>query len=154
MIVNVALTNSAGTLGGKTSYNIGTSGGNGTVTLTDLAVSTAGSGNRLLAWVGAATQPVAGAQLWLDANDPATLSLNGATVSAWNNKASGGSALMQATAANQPTLTAGALSGKPVLTFNGTSTALASYASAYGNSGNQMTYFIVTRLANNGAAWR
>ena len=57
--------------------------------------------------------------LWLDAEDTSTITLNGATVSQWADKSGNGRNAAQATAASQPTYTAGGLNGKPVLTFDG-----------------------------------
>jgi hypothetical protein len=57
--------------------------------------------------------------LWLDADDAATITLNGSTVSQWNDKSGNARNVSQATSANQPTRTASGLNGKPVLTFDG-----------------------------------
>ena len=57
--------------------------------------------------------------LWLDADDVATISLNGSTVSQWDDKSGNDRHASQATAANQPEYTSSGLNGKPVLTFNG-----------------------------------
>ncbi|OBQ32885.1 MAG: hypothetical protein AN487_21545, partial [Anabaena sp. CRKS33] len=57
--------------------------------------------------------------LWLDAEDAASITLNGSTVSQWNDKSGNARNVSQATAANQPTLTTSGLNGKPVLTFDG-----------------------------------
>jgi hypothetical protein len=57
--------------------------------------------------------------LWLDAGDASTITLNGSTVSQWNDKSGNGRNASQATAANQPTYTPSGLNGKPVLTFDG-----------------------------------
>jgi hypothetical protein len=59
--------------------------------------------------------------LWLDAEDASTITLNGSTVSQWNDKSGNGRNATQATAASQPTYTASAINGKPGLTWNGTS---------------------------------
>ncbi len=59
-------------------------------------------------------------QLWLDADDATTITLNGATVSEWRDKSGNARHATQITAASQPTRTAAALNGKPVLTFDGT----------------------------------
>lgn len=47
---------------------------------------------------------IAGLQLWLDASDSSTMTMNGTTVSEWRSKA-GTIALTQSTASAQPTLT-------------------------------------------------
>ena len=57
--------------------------------------------------------------LWLDADDASTITLNGSTVSQWDDKSGNGRNVSQATAANQPTYTLNGLNGKPVLTFDG-----------------------------------
>jgi hypothetical protein len=57
--------------------------------------------------------------LWLDAEDAASITLNGSTVSQWNDKSGNARNASQATAANQPTRTLNGLNGKPVLTFDG-----------------------------------
>lgn len=62
--------------------------------------------------------------LWLDAEDAASITLNGSTVSQWNDKSGNGRNVSQATAANQPNYTASGLNGKPVITFDGTNDAL------------------------------
>ena len=69
------------------------------------------------AWTPAALGPALA--LWLDADDASTITLNGSTVSQWNDKSGNSRNVSQATAANQPTLTASGLNGKPVLTFDG-----------------------------------
>ena len=57
--------------------------------------------------------------LWLDAADSSTITLNGSTVSQWNDKSGNARHASQPTAANQPTYTANGLNGKPVVTFDG-----------------------------------
>lgn len=69
--------------------------------------------------------------LWLDADDAATITLNGTTVSQWNDKSGNGRNVTQAVAANQPTYTATGLNGKPVLTFNGTNSFM-TFQTAFG----------------------
>lgn len=57
--------------------------------------------------------------LWLDAEDAASITLNGATVSQWSDKSGNNRNATQATAANQPTWTASGLNNKPVVRFDG-----------------------------------
>lgn len=59
------------------------------------------------------------ASVWLDAEDTTTITLNGATVSQWNDKSGNARNVSQATAADQPTYSATGLNGKPILTFDG-----------------------------------
>ena len=60
--------------------------------------------------------------LWLDAEDTASITLNGSNVAQWDDKSGNGRNFSQGTAASQPTYNATALSGKPALVFNGSST--------------------------------
>lgn len=60
-----------------------------------------------------------GLALWLDAADASTITLNGSTVSQWNDKSGNNRHASQATAANQPTRTLNGLGGRTVLTFDG-----------------------------------
>lgn len=53
--------------------------------------------------------------LWLDAEDAASITLNGSTVSQWNDKSGNGRNVSQATAALQPTYSATGMLGKPTL---------------------------------------
>jgi hypothetical protein len=64
--------------------------------------------------------------LWLDADDAATITLNGSTVSQCNDKSGNNRHAFQATAANQPTYTPSGLNGKPVITFDGVNDFLSS----------------------------
>jgi hypothetical protein len=57
--------------------------------------------------------------LWLDAADASTVTLNGSTVSQWNDKSGNSRHVSQATAAQQPTWNATGLNSKPTLVFDG-----------------------------------
>lgn len=54
--------------------------------------------------------------LWLDAEDASTITLNGNTVSQWDDKSGNGRHASQAVAATQPTYTAAGLNSKNVVT--------------------------------------
>lgn len=69
------------------------------------------------AWTPAALG--ASLALWLDANDASTITLNGSTVSQWNDKSGNARHANQAVAANQPAYTTAGLNGNNVLTFDG-----------------------------------
>lgn len=58
--------------------------------------------------------------LWLDAEDATSITLNGSTISQWNDKSGNGRNASQATAANQPTYSATGMLGKPAVVFDGT----------------------------------
>lgn len=72
--------------------------------------------------VSAAFDPrnISGLRLWLDAADAASVTLNGSTVSAINDKSGNGRHATQATAISQPTFTANGLNSRSVLSFIGT----------------------------------
>lgn len=62
---------------------------------------------------------LSGLALWLDAADASTITLNGSTVSQWNDKSGNNRNVTQATAANQPTYNSAQFNGKPTLRFDG-----------------------------------
>lgn len=53
--------------------------------------------------------------LWLDADDASTITLNGSTVSQWDDKSGNGFNFTQAIAANQPAYVTNQLNGKPIV---------------------------------------
>ena len=57
--------------------------------------------------------------LWLDADDYLTLTLDGSTVSQWNDKSGNGRNATQAIVANQPTYIAEGLNGKGIIDWDG-----------------------------------
>ena len=73
--------------------------------------------NGTSAWTPAALGPALA--MWLDAADASTITLNGSTVSQWNDKSGNARHASQATAANQPTRTLNGLGGRTVITFDG-----------------------------------
>ena len=81
-------------------------------------------------------------ELWLDANDSATITLNGSTVSQWDDKSGNNYHVSQGTASNQPTLTSGVLNSKNVLRFDGNDWLDNLVATPVGGSTNR-TIFIV-----------
>lgn len=62
-------------------------------------------------------------ELWLDADDALTITLDGSTVSQWDDKSGNGHNAIQATATARPALTASAQNSKDVLTFSPVATA-------------------------------
>jgi hypothetical protein len=62
--------------------------------------------------------------LWLDAADVSTITLNGSTVSQWNDKSGNNRHVSQATTGQQPTWNATGLNSKPILTFDGSNDVL------------------------------
>jgi len=85
--------------------------------------------------------------LWLDADDASTITLNGSTVSQWNDKSGNSRNATQATAASQPTYSATGLNGKPVLQFDGVSDFLSAGAVSLQNTG--LNVFVVGDYTDN-----
>ena len=56
---------------------------------------------------------VPGCQLWFDAADSSTITLNGSTVSSWRDKSMNGYSVSQSTSGNQPTYATNLLNGLP-----------------------------------------
>jgi hypothetical protein len=90
--------------------------------------------------------------LWLDADDASTITLNGSTVSQWNDKSGNKRNVSRATAANQPTYTASGLNGKPVITFDGTNDSLINASAGLMRAVSGATSVIVMSRAANLAA--
>jgi len=67
---------------------------------------------------------IAGLQLWLDANDAATITQASGAVSQWNDKSGNTRHFTQATGANQPITGTRTINGKNALDFDGTNDAL------------------------------
>ena len=66
--------------------------------------------------------------LWLDAEDAASITLNGSTVSQWDDKSGNDRHATQSTAANQPAYNTSAINGKPaVVTVNNVALYVASW---------------------------
>jgi hypothetical protein len=82
--------------------------------------------------------------LWLDAADASTITLNGSTVSQWNDKSGNGRHASQATAANQPFYDLVGGNGKPILDFDGVNDSL-DLASTFGASTANLNVFTAAR---------
>ena len=59
-------------------------------------------------------------ELWLDADDPETITLNGADVSQWDDKSINARHVDKTVAAEQPFLEVAGQNGKDVIAFDGT----------------------------------
>ena len=73
---------------------------------------------------GPTSLPLQNVELWLDADESTTVTHSSNAVSQWKDKSGKDNHASQSTAANQPTLTASGLNGKPVITFDGTNDSL------------------------------
>jgi hypothetical protein len=89
--------------------------------------------------------------VWLDAADTSRITLNGTTVSQWDDKSGNGRHVSQANATQQPAFTANALSNKPVLTFDGVNDTLRR-ASAGLTGLSSVSMFVVMRYITGGAS--
>lgn len=95
--------------------------------------------------VSAAFSPsdISGLQLWLDADDSDTITLNGSTVSQWNDKSGNDYNVSQGTASNQPTYQSAVLNSKSVVRFDGTNDRLFNTTAQPVSGSNNRTIFIV-----------
>ena len=75
-------------------------------------------------YYGPTSLPFDNIKLWLDADESTTITHSSNSVSQWKDKSGKGNHAEQSTAANQPTLTASGLNGKPVITFDGSNDSL------------------------------
>jgi hypothetical protein len=121
------------TIGGGLTYTSSTSGGYTTVQFT------AGTDTIEFFWN---PKTYSGLELWLDSNDSETITLNGGTVSQWDDKSGNDYHVSQGTASNQPALTSNVLNGRDVLRFDGGDWLENLVATPVGGSTNR-TIFIV-----------
>ncbi len=85
--------------------------------------------------------------LFLDANNPAgnqTQPSNGSALATWVDLSSKNNSVTQATGAAQPIYTTGAINGKPVIAFNGTSHYLSSSTAFAGITSNVTIIFVAS----------
>lgn len=95
---------------------------------------------------------IAGLQLWLDADDSDTITLNGSTVSQWDDKSGNDYHVTQSTASYQPTYNTAQLNGKNVVTFDGSDDHILNDSVASVASGNDVpiTMFVVFKQLSSG----
>lgn len=84
--------------------------------------------------------------LWLDADSPSTITLNGSTVSQWSDKSGNGRHATQATATNQPTYVSSAINAKPALSFDGTNDFLNLTDGTVPTGNTNYSMFVVQRI--------
>lgn len=82
--------------------------------------------------------------LWLDADSPSSITLNGSTVSQWNDKSGNERHATQATGANQPTYGATLINGKAALSFDGINDSLSSAATSISFSTSASIFMVAT----------
>ena len=123
------------TIGGGLTYTSSTSGGYTTVQFT--------AGTDTISFSSFNPASISGLQLWLDADDSETITLNGSTVSQWDDKSGNNYHVSQATASNQPTFTASALNSKSVVRFDGVNDGLINTGDTPVGGSTNRTVFIV-----------
>lgn len=86
--------------------------------------------------------------LWLDANDSSTITLNGSTVSQWNDKSGNDRHVVQASSTSQPTYNATGFNNKPTIDFDGSNDFLKN--SSYQPSGALSCFVVFNRDTTSG----
>jgi hypothetical protein len=93
--------------------------------------------------------------LWLDAEDTASITLNGSNVSQWSDKSGRNTHAVQAAASSQPSYSASSFFGKPGLTFDGTDDTLIITTSLMQNNTTHGVYWVMERVgAGTGDSYR
>jgi hypothetical protein len=98
--------------------------------------------------------PAGQSALWLDPADPSAFSF-GTGISDWRDKGGNGRNATQATGANQPTLTAAALNGLPLVRFDGLNDILiANFGAALQVTNFSITWLMVRRGTGTGDTYQ
>lgn len=93
---------------------------------------------------GFSPRSISGLAAWYDASNASSITLNGSTVSQWNDLSGNGQHQVQGTASLQPTYSATNANGKPALTTTGTQWM---QASAFASS-SAATVFLVWKISS------
>lgn len=88
--------------------------------------------------------------LWLDADDPATITSSGGYVSEWSDKSGNGRNAVQATSANQPQTGIATRNGRNVISFTAANSQYLETVSGYSPAAYGVTAFFVTAAGANG----
>ena len=152
-LVELKLTNT-GNLLGTTNYDLGTSGSNGVVSFTDLAVDTAVSNVQLVATTGSASygSPAAGMSIWLDGSVTASVLTNaGGIVTNWLDQSGNGNHFNTTigSGGNGILYTNTVVFGRKSVTF---SAATELKNATYTNTSKTVSVFVVTRKTVAGTA--
>lgn len=84
---------------------------------------------------------------WLDANDPATISLSGANVTQWSDKSGNNVHAVNATSASQPLYSASSFQSKGGITFDGVNDFLAITTSTPMRNTSHGVYWVMKRIS-------
>ena len=88
---------------------------------------------------------ISGLQLWLDADDSETITLNGSTVSQWDDKSGNNYHCVQGTASNQPTYVTAAQNGKNVVRLDGSNDYMQNSTNTIVGGSNARTVFVACK---------
>ena len=88
---------------------------------------------------------ISGLTLWLDASDSDTITLNGSTVSQWNDKSGNGYHCSQATASYQPTYVTAAQNGLNVVRLDGSNDYMQNSTNTIVGGSNARTVFVACK---------
>lgn len=94
-----------------------------------------------------------GLKLWLDANDSATITLNGSTVSQWNDKSGTGNDVSNATSASQPTYQATGFNSLPTVSFDGSDDFLGKSSVVDIPSTGDLFYGVIYKMDTTSGIW-
>lgn len=125
------------TIGGGLTYTSSTSGGYTTVQFT--------AGTDTISFSSFNPASISGLQLWLDADDSETITLNGSTVSQWDDKSGNGYHCVQGTASNQPTYVTAAQNGKNVVRLDGGNDYMQNSTNTIVGGSNARTVFVACK---------
>lgn len=84
--------------------------------------------------------------LWLDANDPSTITLDGSSVTNWKDKSANGYDFAQTIASNKPTYVTNAQNGKNVVRFNSASSQYLLGGTTFPIGTNNLSMFLVFKI--------
>ena len=101
-------------------------------------------------WTPAQLQSLA---IWLDAEDTNTITLNGSTVSKWDDKSGNGQHVTQSTASAQPLYSPTSLVGKPSLYFDNSNDLMAAATTNVSSQGD-LFYGAAFQMLSDGTNWR
>ena len=125
------------TIGGGLTSTSSTSGGYTTVQFT--------AGTDTISFSSFNPASISGLQLWLDADDSETITLNGSTVSQWDDKSGNGYHCVQGTASNQPTYVTAAQNGKNVVRLDGGNDYMQNSTNTIVGGSNARTVFVACK---------
>jgi len=88
---------------------------------------------------------ISGLQLWLDADDSETITLNGSTVSQWDDKSGNDYHCVQGVASNQPTYATAAQNGRNVVRLDGINDYMQNSTNTIVGGSNSRTVFVACK---------